>query len=178
MIEPWALCPLDNLLNSDMTKKIIYLRDYVLDDYIFEIVRAEKTEILREIADRALGLSIVSDEEAASELFHQLLKREQLGSTGIIPGIAIPHCKTDLIHTEMAILIGFSRSGVNFESHDGNPVHLLFTVLTRKNLSTLHLGALASISRMISKHGLASNVQKFLDLETLRNLITECEYEI
>jgi len=134
--------------------------------------------VLREITDRAKALSILADETTASDVFHQLLKREQLGSTGIVKGIAIPHCKTDMIEPDMSIFVGYSSEGIEFDAHDGNPVFLVFTVLTRKKSGTLHLAALAAISRMISKYGLPTHVSEYLNPESLRRIIDECEYEI
>ena len=161
-----------------MTHTLLCLRDYVPENNIFEFIKAGKTEVLREITDRAKALSILPDDTAAAAVFHQLLKREQLGSTGIVKGIAIPHCKTDMIEPDMSILIGYSSRGIEFEAHDGNPVFLVFTVLTRKKSGTLHLAALAAISRMISKYGLSTNISDYLNPESLRRIIDECEYEI
>ncbi|RLE18456.1 MAG: hypothetical protein DRJ14_03665 [Acidobacteria bacterium] len=161
-----------------MTHTLLCLREYVPEGNIFELKQTGKTEVLREITDRARTLSILPDDRATSDVFNQLLKREQLGSTGIVNGIAIPHCKTDLIHPDMSILIGYSSLGIEFEAHDGNPVFLIFTVLTRKKSGTIHLAALAAISRMISKYGLSTHISDYLKPEAIRRIIDECEYEI
>ena len=100
-----------------MTHTVLCLRDYVPENNIFELKQTGKTEVLREITDRAKVLSILPDDPASSEVFHQLLKREQLGSTGIVNGIAIPHCKTDLIEPEMSIFIGYSSAGIEFNAY-------------------------------------------------------------
>ncbi|NOY21910.1 MAG: PTS sugar transporter subunit IIA [Acidobacteria bacterium] len=161
-----------------MTHTLLCLRDHVPENNIFELRQNGKIEVLREITDRAKVLSILQNDLASSDVFHQLLKREQLGSTGIVNGIAIPHCKTDLIQPDMTIFIGYSVKGIEFNAHDGNPVFLVFTVLTRKKSGTIHLAALAAISRMISKHGLSTHISDYLNPEALRRIIDECEYEI
>ncbi len=161
-----------------MGHTLLCLRDYVPDDNIFELKETAKTAVLREITDHARFLSILPDENATTDVFNQLLKREELGSTGIVNGIAIPHCKTDMIKPEMSILIGYSFQGIEFEAHDGNSVFLVFTVLTRKKAGTIHLAALAAISRMISKYGLATHISDYLNPDTLRRIVNECEYEI
>lgn len=161
-----------------MTHTVLCLREYVPENNIFELKQTGKTEVLREITDRAKVLSILPDDTASSEVFHQLLKREQLGSTGIVNGIAIPHCKTDLIEPEMSIFIGYSSAGIEFNAHDGNPVFLMFNVFTRKKSGTIHLAALAAISRMISKYGLSTHISNYLNPGSLRRIIDECEYEI
>ncbi len=161
-----------------MTHTLLCLRDHVPENNIFELRQSGKIEVLREITDRAKVLSILQNDLASSDVFHQLLKREQLGSTGIVNGIAIPHCKTDLIQPDMTIFIGYSAKGIEFDAHDGNPVFLVFTVLTRKKSGTIHLAALAAISRMISKYGLSTHISDYLNPESLRRIIDECEYEI
>ncbi len=161
-----------------MTHTLLCLREYVPENNIFELKQTGKTEVLREIMDRAKALSILPDELASTEVFHQLLKREQLGSTGIVNGIAIPHCKTDLIKPDMSIFIGYSTAGIEFDAHDGNPVFLMFSVLTRRQSGTIHLAALAAISRMISKYGLSIHISDYLNPAALRRIIDECEYEI
>jgi len=160
-----------------MTRQIIRLREYVPEGGIIEILATEKTEALREIVGHARKLQVVPDDEAARRLLQMLLKREELGSTGIIPHIAVPHCKSDDIQRDMVILVGWSKAGVSFDAMDGKPVYLLFTVITRKKLSTLHLGALAAISRMISSSGISAMAPETLDEVPLRRIIEACEYE-
>ena len=77
-----------------------------------------------------------------------LLEREQLGSTGIGDGIAIPHGKLAGLD-EMVIAFGRSRGGVAFEALDGKPVHLFFLLAAPENSAGRHLKALAKISRMV-----------------------------
>lgn len=161
-----------------MSKKLIRLRDYVPENGIVRIEKESKADVLLELARQYHELGEIEDEAGYRRLYHQLLKREQLGSTGIIPAIAIPHCKSDVIHSDMTILIGVSVDGVSFDSQDGNPVHLLFTVVTRKDLPALHLGALAAISRLISRHGLSAGVQQYLEPDRLQEIVNECEYEV
>ena len=148
------------------------------DGAVFKLVSVTKTDVLREIADKAAELGWLVDNEKSATLFHQLHKREQLGSTGIIPHIAIPHCKSDVIQQDMILLVGFSPDGVSFDSQDGKPVKLLFTVITRKDMTTMHLGALAAISRMISRHGLSARIEDYMDRDKLQQIVHECEYEI
>ena len=82
------------------------------------------------------------------ELATVLLEREQLGSTGIGGGIAIPHGKLDSVHS---IIVGFglSRKGVEYESLDNKPVHIFFLLLTPENSTGGHLKVLAQISKLL-----------------------------
>lgn len=82
------------------------------------------------------------------EMIRILLERESLGSTGIGNGVAIPHGK---LPTIQHIITGFGRSlpGVAFDSQDGKPAHLFFVLLAPENAASLHLKALARLSRLL-----------------------------
>ncbi|MBN2332002.1 MAG: PTS sugar transporter subunit IIA [Deltaproteobacteria bacterium] len=84
----------------------------------------------------------------AEEIYHILKEREDLGSTGIGEGIAIPHGKMKNLST---IIAAFARSkdGVPFDSIDEQPVKFFFLLLAAENSASLHLKALAKISRML-----------------------------
>lgn len=77
-----------------------------------------------------------------------LMEREKLGSTGIGNGVAIPHGKLVTINS---IVTGFGRSvpGIEFDSQDGKPAHLFFVLLAPENAASLHLKALARLSRLL-----------------------------
>lgn len=158
--------------------KEFYLKDYTNADAIFEIASANKENVLKEISEKASNLGYLLNVNKQDTLFEKLLEREKLGSTAIIPYIAIPHCKVDFITSDMCILIGFSKMGVDFDSHDGKPVNLIFTVLTRKNMPTLHLSALAAISRMIGNYSISSNIEKYSIKEELQVILNEFKYGI
>lgn len=160
-----------------MGKNKICLRDYVKESCVFELFEEDKTEVLKSLAYKLKELGYVEREDDAEKIFKLLVEREKLGSTGIIKHIAIPHCKADEINTDMVILVGFSKKGIDFASHDGAPVHIIFTVFTKKNKVTLHLGALAAISRLISKHSISSKIADFLSRKKLLEITGECEYE-
>jgi nitrogen PTS system EIIA component len=77
-----------------------------------------------------------------------ILKREELGSTGIGRGVAVPHTK----HPSIEKLIGtvaISEEGVNFDSLDGEKVHLLFLLVSPPDRPGDHLRALENISRQL-----------------------------
>jgi PTS system nitrogen regulatory IIA component len=82
------------------------------------------------------------------ELATVLMEREQLGSTGIGGGIAIPHGKLGSVQS---IIVGFglSRKGVEYESLDNKPVHIFFLLLTPENSTGGHLKVLAQISKLL-----------------------------
>ena len=77
-----------------------------------------------------------------------MMDREKLGSTGIGQGVAIPHGKSDSTPTLVGAL-GISRKGVQFDSLDGEPVHVIFMLVAPNDASGQHLKALARVSRLL-----------------------------
>ena len=114
--------------------------------------------VLRELAERVAATGLVRDADA---LFRALLEREQLGSTGLGHGVAIPHCK--LQGLERGILaLGIARPPVDFGAADGDPVSLFFLVLSPDDSPAEHLQTLARISRWVRAD---RHVETLLDLE-------------
>lgn len=158
--------------------KEFYLNKYVNADAIFEVASADKESVLKEISQHVFNLGLLTKEADKEVLYKKLLERENLGSTAIIPHIAIPHCKVDFTTSDMVVLVSISKKGIEFGSHDGKPVNLIFTVLTRKNMPTLHLSALAAISRMISNYSISSNIEKYSNKEEIQGILNEFKYGI
>ena len=117
----------------------------------------DRDAVLRALAGRIAGLGLVSDAEG---LFQKLWEREQLGSTGIGDGIAIPHCKLPGL-TQGVVAIGMTPGGVGFGAADGEPVRLLFLVLSPSASPGEHLQVLATISRWIKA---GTNADRILEL--------------
>jgi nitrogen PTS system EIIA component len=90
----------------------------------------------------------VKPELGRERLMAVLLERERLGSTGIGDGIAIPHGKLKDLD-QLLLSFGKSNLGVDFESMDGKPVHLLFLLVAPENCTGIHLRALARIARLL-----------------------------
>ena len=115
-------------------------------DFIIKDLKSKtKKEVLTELSEVFLTADLHIDGEAMAEV---LLERERLGSTGIGEGIAIPHGKLPGL-TNLIVSFGRSRSGIDFESLDGKPVHIFFLLMAPENSASQHLKALAKISRML-----------------------------
>ena len=113
---------------------------------IFPDLPGEDVEgVLRAFAARLADHGLVDDVE---RLYDKLQEREQLGSTGIGSGVAIPHCKMKGL--ERAILaVGLKQRPVDFGAVDGKPVRLFFLVVSPQDAPAVHLQVLASISRWV-----------------------------
>ena len=109
------------------------------------IQKIDKEDVLKELVD---VLAQVEDIGDPKNIVRALIERENLGSTGIGQGIAIPHGKTDKVK-ELVAVLGISQKGVNFEALDGEPVYIFFLLVAPKDTAGPHLKALAQISRLL-----------------------------
>ena len=100
------------------------LREFLTEDAIQLDLKGEsKDEILKEL----IGLLGV-DEKSQGILFKMLKRRENLGSTGIGKGIAIPHCRS-LVVNRLRVAFGRKKGGVDFKAVDEQPVHNFFLIV-------------------------------------------------
>jgi len=115
----------------------------VRDAVILDIEATTKRELLVELSQ---AISTSEDEIDGERLLTVLLEREDLQSTGIGDGVAIPHGKMSGL-SRLVASFARSREGVDFESIDGQPSHLFFLLVVPEHSGGQHLKALARISR-------------------------------
>lgn len=109
-----------------------------------DLKAATRDEALAELVD-SLRTSTGVDADRALSLLRQ---RERAGSTGIGHGIAIPHAKLPGLGG-MVACFARSRAGVEFQSLDGKPAHLILALLAPEGNAGLHLKTLARASRLL-----------------------------
>ena len=101
-----------------------------------------KDDLLKELV--AL---LTLDEKSESILFKTLKRRENLGSTGIGKGIAIPHCRS-LVANRLRLAYGRKPQGVDFNAIDGEPVHHFFLIVAPPlEVSNQYLPVLGKIAQ-------------------------------
>ena len=111
---------------------------------IFDLQATSRDEALREILTKVQSNGGVKTEHF-DEILAKLIEREELGSTGVGNGIAVPHTKHSLF-TKPIVCIARSGKGVTFGALDGEPVYLYFMLLSPDKNATDHLKALTFIS--------------------------------
>jgi PTS system nitrogen regulatory IIA component len=140
----------------------------VRPDLIFpDLPAAEWHEVLRELAGRIAARGGVG---GAEELFQRLWEREQQGATGVGGGIAIPHCKLPGLRRGL-VAVGMVPSGVGVAAADGEPVRLLFVVLSPGDSPAGHLQSLAAISRWNRTKGNAARLLALRDPAAVYDLL-------
>lgn len=126
----------------------IRITDFVIREAILPSVTAQtKEDVVRELVASLTAAGKVAAADEAN-IVKAILRREQLGSTGIGRGVAIPHAK----HESVTKLIGtaaLAPEGIPFESLDDRPVNILFMILYVPERPGEHLRALDAVSRQL-----------------------------
>ena len=102
------------------------------------------------------------------------MAREAIGSTGIGHGIAIPHCRTDLVK-KICCAYGHCTDGVDFDSLDGEPVHSVFLLLTPPDQKEQHLSLMKNFASQIRKEHFCDFLRQNADSKGLVDLLSEFE---
>ena len=104
-------------------------------------------------------------------LLETLKKRETLGSTGIGKQIAIPHCRT-LTVSELLIVIGYSKNGVDWQAIDKKPVHLFFLIIAPpQEKQNIYLPVLGKMCELVRDNKLRKNLLKTDNFQEFIRLI-------
>jgi PTS system fructose-specific IIC component len=114
---------------------------------MMEINATEKLAAIEELVEFMVGKNIARDRQ---QLFDALAKRENLESTGIGEGIAIPHARTDAVD-DLVLVFARSSSGIDFSSIDGKPSHIIFLIASPENKKSEYIIALAKLSRLLRR---------------------------
>jgi PTS system nitrogen regulatory IIA component len=126
---------------------VMKLMDFLISEAIEPNLKStNKTDAIKELVAMLKTTGTIADDEIVARV---VLEREELGSTGIGEGIAVPHGKSDLVDNVVAVF-GRSEKGIDFKSEvDNVPVRLVFLLVAPIGSSGPHLLALARISRLL-----------------------------
>jgi mannitol/fructose-specific phosphotransferase system IIA component (Ntr-type) len=132
-------------------------------------------ERTREDALRALVRAVASHGYLRDErdVFARLMERENIQSTAVGNGIAIPHCFTDEV-PDLIIAVARAPGGLDFDSFDGKPTHVVFLLMGNRQEHSLHLKALARIARLIKS---TSFIEKIVASSTVEDMVKAFEQE-
>lgn len=148
--------------------------DFVAVDAIRSSVKAKTKEgVIREMASALVDAGKIPAAEMEG-IVKAILKREDLGSTGIGRGVAVPHTK----HPSVSRLVGtvaVSRDGIDFESLDGEPVQLFFLLVSPPDRPGDHLRALENISRQLRDDSFCSCLKAAHAPADIRQLLEEAD---
>lgn len=132
----------------------------------------EKTreEALRRLVHVLAEKGIVRNED---DIFTRLMERENIQSTAVGNGIAIPHCFSEQI-SDLVITVARAPQGIGFDSFDGAPTRVIFLLLGNREGHGLHLKALARIARLIKG---TAFIEKIIAADTVEAMVRAFEEE-
>lgn len=148
--------------------------DFVCRDAVKSDITAEdKPGVIRELVKALVDAgNIVAGE--AEGVVKAILKREDLGSTGIGNGVAVPHTKHPGV-TRLLGTVGVCDQGVDFDSLDGEKVHLFFLLVSPPDRPGDHLRALENISRQLREDTFCRFLKKCRSPEEILTLLDEAD---
>lgn len=148
---------------------MIKLRDLLAPDAIgLHLASTAKEDLLLEVI-QLLHL----DDEATQALFKIAKRRENLGSTGVGRGVAIPHCRSPVMD-RLRLAFGRSVAGVDFHAIDDQPVHFIFLIAAPPvEVSNQYLPVLARIAQFAKEPDVPERMAKVGTVEEFLALLEE-----
>ncbi len=150
----------------------MHLREFFSAEAIkLHLEGTTKDELLKELV--AL-LSL--DEKSEGMLFKMLKRRENLGSTGIGRGIAIPHCRS-LVVSRLRVVFGRKPAGVDFKAIDDKPVHNFFLIVAPPmEVSNQYLPVLGKIAQFAKEPDVPDDLSKLESSEDFLRLLERQDF--
>lgn len=143
-----------------------------------EAIRAEMQAVDKEGAVREMVQALLEagqfPPDQAESIVKAILKREELGSTGIGRGVAVPHTKHPSV-TQLIGTVSVSRYGVDFNSLDGEVVHLFFLLISPLDRPGDHLRALENIARHLRNDTFCRFLKQAKDANEILQILDEAD---
>jgi len=136
---------------------------------ILELQSKDKRGVITELIELLAKEKKVKDVQKA---INAVMEREKLGSTGVGQGVAIPHGRTDAV-SDLIAAFGISKEGIEFNSLDGEPVYLVFLLLSPVDSAGQHLRALAKVSRLFKDKFFRQALRDAKTVEELHKIIQQ-----
>lgn len=145
------------------------LREFFSEDAVkLDIEGTTKDDVLRELIG-LLGL----DEKNEAMLFKMLKRRENLGSTGIGRGIAIPHCRS-LVVNKLRVAFGRKKAGLDFKAIDDKPVNFFFLIVAPPlEVSNQYLPVLGKIAQFSKELDVPERLLQITEPSQFMDLLKE-----
>ena len=136
-------------------------------DVIVDMRVTDKNQLLRELSQRAAAALGLDAEFVTSEI----LKREELGSTGMGEGIAIPHAQIPKLDTPFGVLARLKKT-IDFAAIDEKPVDLVFLLLLPDGAEGDQLNALAGVARRLRDSQVANALRNAQNAVHMHDALT------
>ncbi len=150
------------------------LTEFVVREAILtDLVAKTKADAIRAMVGslKKVGMIPEADEEG---IVAAIMKREELGSTGIGNGVAVPHTKHPSV-TRLVATVAVSKVGVDFASLDGEDVFILFLLVSPPDRPGDHLRGLETISRHLREQTFCSFLKQSNTADDVFELLKEVD---
>ncbi len=138
-----------------------------------ELSKEDKEGVIKELV-AALAESNAIDGEQQESIVKAIMKREELGSTGIGRGVAVPHTKHPSVE-KLVGTVGVSGEGIDFESLDGEKVQLVFLLVSPPDRPGDHLRALENITSQLRDDTLCRFLKQSKTTADIQQLLEEAD---
>jgi PTS system nitrogen regulatory IIA component len=128
------------------------------NDVMVDVRASDKVQLLNDLSTRA-AQEVALD---SALILAEILKREELGSTGLGSGVAIPHARIPGLNKPFGVLVRLRRA-LEFAAIDGQPVDLVFLLLLPNSSGGEQLNALAAVARQLRNSTIATMLRKARD---------------
>jgi mannitol/fructose-specific phosphotransferase system IIA component (Ntr-type) len=141
-------------------------------------IKAELTEdgkdgVIEELVEALVTAGQIERQDKES-IVKAIMKREELGSTGIGRGVAVPHTKHPSVD-RLVGTVGVSVEGVDFDSLDGEKVQLFFLLISPPDRPGDHLRALENISRQLRDDTFCRFLKQSKTADDIQQLLEEAD---
>ncbi|MBN2464368.1 PTS sugar transporter subunit IIA [candidate division WOR-3 bacterium] len=138
---------------------------------VLDLQSKEKFDVISELVRPLVAAGAITGE---SEFVSAIVRRENMESTGIGVGVAIPHARTKAV-SSIVLAFGRSDSGVDFNSLDGKPSHLIFLIAAPEEQKTEYIMTLARLSKLLRKDEVRIGLNKAGSPDDVLRVITQHE---
>jgi len=138
-----------------------------------DIGAPDKPTVIRELVESMSKAGAIAADQVDG-IVAAIMKREDLGSTGIGRGVAVPHTKHASVE-RLVGTVGISVEGVDFNSLDGDKVHLLFLLVSPPDRPGDHLRALENISRQLRDETFCRFLKQARSAQDIHQLLEEAD---
>lgn len=143
------------------------------DLMIMDLKATTQEEAIKEMADLEVKQDVVNNED---EFIKSIWAREKESTTGIGDGIAMPHARNKYIN-RAAVLFAKSPKGIDYNSLDGQPVHLFFMITAPAGADNTHLQALAKLSSLLINPDVVNALKAATKPEEVVDIFKKAEAE-
>jgi PTS system nitrogen regulatory IIA component len=144
------------------------IKDFLLPaDVLCDLRASDKSRLLQDLSQRAAAALDLNGVLVADAL----LKREELGSTGVGGGVAIPHARLAEVEKPFGLMARLKKP-IDFDAIDGQPVDIVFVLLLPASPAGEQLNALAAVARKLRKPEIASALRSASDPAGIHSALT------